>query len=123
MFFLGSLSTPLPYIILALIYLVSLVPGVAEKLALIDKQAQAPVTKPIAQIEISSDESISFDLATNFSKIVHNEVETICSAEDKIVQAYQIREWLKTKFLTNGFIALFETRFWPSIISRPPPVV
>lgn len=118
MFFQGLFSTPLPYLVMAFVYMIGLFPGALKSWTGTDENeliaSEINVEPTVVDVwdELTANETAVY---SNWQMNVAAEpVEPICNE----VSEY----WKRTHYPTAQPETVFKIEWWASIVSRPPPV-
>ncbi len=118
MFFQGLFSTPLPYLVMAFVYMIGLFPGALKSWTGTDENELIASEINVEPTVVDAwDELAANELAVYADWCVAKAQKTNEPTDTNIVNY-----WERTNFQILESVAVFKTEYWTSIISRPPPV-
>jgi hypothetical protein len=125
MFFQGLLSSPLPYLLITIIYLIGLIPCALNKLGITKEKTETTIENS-QQEEISEDHSCLFvneyrELSSNLTNEKHS-IFVFEAALQPIFRRRAITSFGNISYLPFQ-TAILKSYFRAVIVSRPPPSV
>ena len=118
MFFQGIFSTPLPYLVMAFVYMIGWFPGALKNWVGTDENET--ITTEI-NAELTAIDAWD-ELAANELAVYADWCVAKAQKPNEPTDINIVNYWERTHFQILESVAVFKTEYWTSIISRPPPV-